>query len=63
MNWLKSVHNDFVALMQSWLALEWRGITDENKEGGLSEKRKIELRENFSSKNINSIKQKDNGQE
>ena len=55
--------DEFVALMQSWLALEWRGITEERIGGRLNENRKIELRNNFSSENINSIKQKDNGQE
>ena len=55
--------DEFVALMQSWLALEWRGITEESIGGRLNENRKIELRNNFSSENINSIKQKDNGQE
>lgn len=37
----------FLALMQSWLALEWRGMTDESKQGTISEKRKQKLRDRY----------------
>lgn len=37
----------FLALMQSWLALEWRGMTDESKQGTISEKRKQKLRDEY----------------
>jgi len=37
----------FVALMQSWLALEWHGMTNEGKQGILNKKEKNKLRDKF----------------
>ena len=36
-----------VALMQSWLALEWHGMTNEGKQGILNKKEKNKLRDKF----------------
>lgn len=53
----------FLALMQSWLALEWRGMTDESKQGTISEKKKQKLRDKYYSEFLEYTKQKNNGQE
>lgn len=37
----------FIALMQSWLALEWHGITNEGKYGILKKKKKNELQKKY----------------
>ncbi|KGN72965.1 hypothetical protein HQ47_08885 [Porphyromonas macacae] len=50
----------FLSLMQSRLALEWRGMTDESKQGTINEKK---LREKYYSEFLEYTKQKDNGQE
>jgi hypothetical protein len=39
--------DEFVALMQSWFALEWSGIMEEAKKGVLSGKEKDKLRNKF----------------
>ena len=39
--------NRLIALMQSWLALEWFGITNESKKGILNNKEKKKMREKF----------------
>ena len=53
----------FLALMQSWLALEWRGMTDESKQGTISKKKKQKLRDKYYSDFLGYTKQKNNGQE
>jgi hypothetical protein len=37
----------FVALMQSWLALEWTGMMNESKKGNLSNSKKEKLRNKY----------------
>lgn len=51
--------------MQSWFALEWRGMIDESegKQGTISEKEKQKLRDKYYSEYLESIKPKNNGQE
>ena len=53
----------FLALMQSWLALEWRGMTDESKQGTISKKKKQKLRDKYYSDFLGYTKQKNDGQE
>jgi hypothetical protein len=38
---------DLLALMQSWLALEWHGLMNEGKKGNLTDIEKKELRNKF----------------
>lgn len=53
----------FVALMQSWLALEWRGMKKEAKKGIMSEEDVKNLQDTEYSKYTKWIEEKDNGQE
>lgn len=53
----------FVALMQSWLALEWRGMRKEAKKGIMSEEDVKNLQDTEYSKYTKWIEEKDNGQE
>ena len=52
----------FATLMQSWLALEWRGMREECKHGIMSEEEVKELQEEYYQQYENFIKLKYNGQ-
>ena len=54
--------NEFVTLMQSWIALEWGGMTAEGKQGSISEKEKQILRNKYYLIYTKWIEKKDNGQ-
>ena len=51
----------FVALMQSWLSLEWRGVKKEAKKGIMSEENVKNLQDTEYSKYTKWIEEKDNG--
>lgn len=49
-----------IALMQSWFALEWHGVTDEGKYGNLNSKQKNELRKKYYSEYKNYLNKRQN---
>lgn len=52
----------FITLMQTWLALEWRGMREETKKGIMSKEDKKTLLDNEYNKYTKWIEEKDNGQ-
>lgn len=52
----------FVTIMQSWLALEWRGMREECKHGIMSEEQVKELQKEYYQQYKNFIAQKNNEQ-